>query len=156
MRALSRPHNKGNKTEQWNLLILHELGVADTWQCSTERPQCLECRQRNTPCKYLPLPSDRRVTSKRKHEDVQQHSSGGLERVLALMRAQPVGIVNEIFTQVRRGSDVVTILRYIEYGSLRLQLMLIPNTTFQFTSPYLADMMPLFGGSDNPYLGSRL
>jgi hypothetical protein len=34
--------------------------------------------------------------------------------------------------------------------------MLVPGTTYQFTSPYLADMMPLFDGTDNPYLTSRL
>jgi hypothetical protein len=95
-------------------------------------------------------------TPKRKHEQMRAQSSDDLERVFALLRSQPVDIANEIFTQIRRGSDVQTTLRYIEYGSLRLQLMLIPDTTFQFTSPYLADMMPLFGGIDNPYLSSRL
>jgi hypothetical protein len=61
-----------------------------------------------------------------------------------------------MLAQIRQGADVHTVLRYIEYGSLRLQLMLVPDTTFQFSSPYLADMMPLFDGTDNPYLGSTL
>jgi len=80
----------------------------------------------------------------------------GLEQVFSLLRSQPVDVAHKILTQIRRGADVHTILRYMEYGSLRLQLMLVPDTTFQFTSPYLADMMPLFGGIDNPYLNSRL
>ncbi|KAI1521557.1 c6 transcription protein [Pyrenophora tritici-repentis] len=86
----------------------------------------------------------------------QRAIDGGLEQVFALLRSQPVDVTQQILTQIRRGADVHTILRYMEYGSLRLQLMLIPDTTFQFTSPYLADMMPLFDGIDNLYLNSRL
>jgi hypothetical protein len=48
------------------------------------------------------------------------------------------------------------LLRFLEYGNLRLQLMLVPDTAYQFTLPYLADMMPLLDGIDNPYLTSRL
>jgi hypothetical protein len=135
---------------------------ADTCQCSLGLPQCSECRTRHTPCRYLQvaLPSDRPAaspsSSKRKHEQLQAQSSDSLARVFALLRSQPADVAYEIFTQMRRGSDPLQTLRYIEYGSLRLQLMLVPDTTFQFTSPYLADMMPLFDGTDNPYLGSRL
>ncbi|KAI4639934.1 hypothetical protein J4E93_008733 [Alternaria ventricosa] len=59
-------------------------------------------------------------------------------------------------SQLRRGTDVRTLLRFLEYGSLLVQLKLVPNTTYQFTAPYLADMMPLFDAADNPYLASRL
>jgi hypothetical protein len=48
------------------------------------------------------------------------------------------------------------VLRFIEYGNLRLQLKLVPDTTYQFTSPYLVDMLPLSAETDNPYLGSKL
>ncbi|KAA8611295.1 Zn(2)-C6 fungal-type DNA-binding domain protein [Pyrenophora tritici-repentis] len=80
----------------------------------------------------------------------------GLEQVFALLRSQPFHVAQQILIHIRRGTDIHSILRYVEYGSLRLQLMLVPDTTFQFTSPYLADMMPLFQGTDNPYLSSRL
>jgi hypothetical protein len=75
---------------------------------------------------------------------------------LAHLRSQPLDVAHQLLAQLRRGTDVHTILRFIEYGSLRHQLMLVPDTTYQFTSPYLADMMPLFDGTDNPYLASRL
>ncbi|KAA8626812.1 C6 transcription factor [Pyrenophora tritici-repentis] len=128
-------------------------------KCSVERPQCSQCRQRQTPCNYLILPSARAEIVKRNQEQrmlSQRAIDGGLEQVFALLRSQPVDVTQQILTQIRRGADVHTILRYMEYGSLRLQLMLIPDTTFQFTSPYLADMMPLFDGIDNLYLNSRL
>ncbi|KAF1828805.1 hypothetical protein BDW02DRAFT_614218 [Decorospora gaudefroyi] len=127
-------------------------------KCSTDRPQCFECRKRHTACKYLAPPVDRHVTAKRKHGQMRAQSNDGLglEHVCALLRSQPVHVANHIYMQIRRGTDRNTVLRYIQYGSLRLQLMLVPDTTFQFTSPYLADMMPLFDGDDNPYLNSRL
>jgi hypothetical protein len=87
---------------------------------------------------------------------VQRHPQNALEHTFAHLRSQPLHVAQELLGQLRRGTDVHTVLRFIEYGSLRLQLMLVPDTTYQFTSPYLADMMPLFDGTDNPYLTSRL
>jgi hypothetical protein len=75
---------------------------------------------------------------------------------LAHLRSQPLDVAWELLGQLRRGTDVQTVQRFIEYGDLRLQLMLVPDTTYQFTSPYIADVMPLFDGTDNPYLNSTL
>jgi hypothetical protein len=76
--------------------------------------------------------------------------------VFAHLRSVPHGVANQLLHRIRLGTDAHTLLRYLDYGNLRVQLMLVPNMAFQFTSPYLADMMPLFGGTDNPYLTSKL
>lgn len=111
---------------------------------------------RHTPCNYT-QPSVRPVAARRRyHGQMQFHPHHALEHILAHLRSQPRGVAHDLLGQLRRGTDVHTVLRFIEYGSLRLQLMLVPDTTYQFTSPYLADMMPLFDDADNPYLTSRL
>lgn len=46
-------------------------------------------------------------------------------------------------------------LRVLE-AAHAMQLHSAPDTTYQFTLPYLADTMPLFDGTDNLYLTSRL
>ncbi|KAI0618571.1 Zn(2)-C6 fungal-type DNA-binding domain protein [Pyrenophora tritici-repentis] len=127
-------------------------------KCSVERPQCSQCHRRQTPCNYLILPPARPDMSKRSQQpsSPERVADYGLEQVFALLRSQPFHVAQQILIHIRRGTDIHSILRYVEYGSLRLQLMLVPDTTFQFTSPYLADMMPLFQGTDNPYLSSRL
>ncbi|KAL7770680.1 hypothetical protein CFE70_000618, partial [Pyrenophora teres f. teres 0-1] len=126
--------------------------------CSLERPQCSQCRERQTPCNYLILPPARPDMSKRgqQRSSSQSVADHGLEQIFALLRSQPFHVAQQILIHVHRGTDVHSIVRHVEYGSLRLQLMLVPDTTFQFTSPYLADMMPLFDSTDNPYLSSRL
>jgi hypothetical protein len=48
------------------------------------------------------------------------------------------------------------VLRFIDYGNPHPQLKLVLSTTYQFTSPYLADMLPLSAETHNPYLGSKL
>ncbi|RYO09559.1 hypothetical protein AA0119_g978 [Alternaria tenuissima] len=126
-------------------------------KCSTERPQCSECQKRHTPCNYT-QPPVRPVATRRRHHG-QVHStdaSRALQRIFAHLRTQPWPIAHETLGLLRRGTDVHAVLRFLEYGSLRLQLMLVPDTTYQFTLPYLADMMPLFDSTDNPYLTSRL
>ncbi|KAE8837915.1 hypothetical protein PTNB73_04077 [Pyrenophora teres f. teres] len=127
-------------------------------KCSLERPQCSQCRERQTPCNYLILPPARPDMSKRgqQRSSSQSVADHGLEQIFALLRSQPFHVAQQILIHVHRGTDVHSIVRHVEYGSLRLQLMLVPDTTFQFTSPYLADMMPLFDSTDNPYLSSRL
>ncbi|KAH6865064.1 hypothetical protein BKA58DRAFT_391324 [Alternaria rosae] len=131
-------------------------------KCSTERPQCSECRKRHSPCNYL-QPAVRPVaaSARRYHGQAQvqvhhdpQHAL--LRHVFAHLRSQPLHVAQELLGHLRRDTDVRTILRFLEYGSLRLQLKLVPDTTYQFTAPYLADMMPLFDSADNPYLASRL
>ncbi|KAI4914966.1 hypothetical protein J4E90_005003 [Alternaria incomplexa] len=131
-------------------------------QCSTERPQCSECRKRHTPCNYL-QPAVRPVaaSARRYHGQVQVHAHHHpqhalLRHIFAHLRSQPWHVAQDLLAQLRRGTDERSLLRFLEYGSLRVQLKLVPDTTYQFTAPYLADMMPLFGSADNPYLASRL
>jgi hypothetical protein len=152
---MSRTHHEGIYTVKLCRSI--RCRDAETWQCSTERPQCHECRRRQTSCNYSSTapPSNRTVT-KRKHEEMCLQSDNGFQRMFAHLQSQPPDIGNEMLRRIRLGADMQAVLRFVEYGSLRLQLMLVPDTTYQFTSPYLADMMPLFARADNPYLNSKL
>ncbi|CAN9445111.1 unnamed protein product [Alternaria alternata] len=113
---------------------------------------CEACRGRITKSSVRPV-----AIRRRHHGQVYSaDASRALERIFAHLRTQPRPIAHETLGQLRRGTNVHAVLRFLEYGSLRLQLMLVPDTTYQFTLPYLADMMPLFDGTDNPYLTSRL
>lgn len=80
----------------------------------------------------------------------------GYEQVFRLLQNQPIDVATDIFERIRHGSNVLDVLRYVQYGSLRYQLSLVPDTTFQYVSPHLVDMMPLFQGPFNPYLDSKL
>jgi hypothetical protein len=152
---MSRTHHEGIHTVE----LSRSIGCrdADIWQCSTEHPQCQECRRRRTPCNYSSTasPSNRSVT-KHQHGEMCLESHHRLERIFTHLQSQPLDIANEILRRIRLGADTQAVLRFVEYGSLRLQLMLVPDTTYQFTSPYLADMLPLFSRTDNPYLNSKL
>jgi hypothetical protein len=152
---MSRTHHQGIHTVE----LFRSIGCrgADTWQCSTEHPQCQECRRRRMPCSYSSTapPSNRSVT-KHQHGETCLQADNRLERIFVHLQSQPLDIANEILRQIRLGADTQAVLRFVEYGSLRLQLMLVPDTTYQFTSPYLADMLPLFSRTDNPYLNSKL
>lgn len=152
---MSRTHHEGIHTVE----LFRSIGCrdADTWQCSTEHPQCQECRRRHTSCnENSTAPQSNRSVTKRKCGEMCLQSDNRLEHMSALLQSQPLDVANEMFRRIRLGTDMQAVLRFVEYGSLRLQLMLVPDTTYQFTSPYLADMMPLFAGADNPYLNSKL
>ncbi|KAF1945718.1 hypothetical protein EJ02DRAFT_396085 [Clathrospora elynae] len=124
-------------------------------RCSTERPLCQECRRRRSPCHYV-APHLGRPVPKRKHDEMRLPHDINLEHIFVHLHSQPADVANEIFNRIRSGTDLSGLLRFIEYGNLRQQLMLVPNTSYQFTAPYLADMMPLFEGPYNPYMHSKL
>ena len=46
------------------------------------------------------------------------HPNRALERVFAHLRSQPLDVAHELLSQLRRGTDVHTVLRFIKYGSL--------------------------------------
>ncbi|KAI4622139.1 hypothetical protein J4E83_004879 [Alternaria metachromatica] len=120
---------------------------------------CEACRGRITKPAVRPVAAS--ASARRYHGQVQVHAHHHpqhalLRHIFAHLRSQPWHVAQDILTQLRRGTDERTLLRFLEYGSLRVQLKLVPDTTYQFTAPYLADMMPLFDGADNPYLASRL
>jgi hypothetical protein len=83
-------------------------------------------------------------------------SNNAFEQVYRLLQSQPQEVTSEIFQRIRQGSDVYNVLRFFHYGDLRLQLSLVSDASSRFTSPYLADMIPLFRGPHNPYLDSKL
>jgi hypothetical protein len=53
--------------------------------------------------------------------------------MFAHLQSQPPDIGNEMLRRIRLGADMQAVLRFVEYGSLRLQLMLVPDTTYQLT-----------------------
>jgi hypothetical protein len=94
------------------------------------------------------------VPQKRKSDHIQH--TNHFERVFLLLQSQPAPVATDMFRRIRLGADVSDLLRYVQYGNLRLQLSLVPDTSYQFTSPYLVDMMPIFQNLDNDYLKSNL
>ena len=137
-----------------------ELTIA-TSQCTTERPQCRECRKRRTICNYTSYaPSTATATTPA--QQVQKPSHGQMqvnndfERVFRLLQSQPDHVATEMLCRIRQGTTMPDILRHAQYGDLRLQLSLVPDTSYQFAPPYLADMLPLFENPDNAYLNSTL
>ncbi|KAI4931699.1 hypothetical protein J4E85_004295 [Alternaria conjuncta] len=161
--ARSQPTQRAALSRARPALSLQRIvGAGACEACRGRITKCSECRKRHTPCNYL-QPAVRPVaaSARRYHGQVQVHAHHHpqhalLRHIFAHLRSQPWHVAQDLLAQLRHGTDERSLLRFLEYGSLRVQLKLVPDTTYQFTAPYLADMMPLFGSADNPYLASRL
>ncbi|KAL6710509.1 hypothetical protein ACN47E_008557 [Coniothyrium glycines] len=83
-------------------------------------------------------------------------SRHGFEYIHRLLQSQSHEVAIQIFERIRQGSDIGSIIRFVQYGALRQHLSLVARPSACFASSYIDDVLPLLPREDNPYLGSKL
>ncbi|EMD69258.1 hypothetical protein COCSADRAFT_130800 [Bipolaris sorokiniana ND90Pr] len=121
-------------------------------KCTSEKPTCRACLERNTVCRYVETEARQ---AKRKYEDLRREQSAH-EELIRLMQTLPEQDAFELFKRVRARGDVSAILNHVRDGGLLSQMQLIPETRLRYELPYSRDMPELLRTSGSPYLGSLI
>lgn len=79
-----------------------------------------------------------------------------MEKIYDALRTRPRREADEVLQRIRGGADANSILRYISFGDVHLQTVLVPETRFRFEFPYLTVMPAYLFQPDNPYLDSQI
>ncbi|KAK3330184.1 hypothetical protein B0H66DRAFT_48791 [Apodospora peruviana] len=125
-------------------------------KCDGHRPKCTTCRERNTDCSF-----DTNVTEthaqalKRKFNELQSQTSV-YERLYDVLRGRSEQEANEVLQRIRRGADLESVLRQVNYGDVLLQLALVPEARYRYEFPCMSEMPTFLLRLDNPYLDSEV
>jgi hypothetical protein len=90
-----------------------------------------------------------------RYEELKKRHSAHAE-LLSLMKTLPEQDATELFSRVRAGGDIETIVKHVQDGNLLLQLQLVPETWLRYELPYSRDMSALLLTSGSPYLNSLI
>ncbi|KAK1452446.1 hypothetical protein CMEL01_16762 [Colletotrichum melonis] len=122
-------------------------------QCTGERPACMFCVRRRSPCEYTTRPGEsRKQAMNRKHHEVQDRATVH-EQALALLKNLPEAAAQDVFQRIRSGTDAATIVNLVQGGDLLLQMALAPETRLRYDFPYRSEMPGIYT-QNNPYLDS--
>ena len=126
-------------------------------KCGGQRPRCHACASRNEPeCSYDGEADETTAQAiKRKYGELQDHVDSH-QKVIRALRSHPEDDAQAILARIRRGDDIDTIARHVDYGDLLLQVSLQPETRYRYVFPVHADMPAYLVKSSSPYLHSLL
>ncbi|KAM3472652.1 hypothetical protein MY8738_008766 [Beauveria namnaoensis] len=124
-------------------------------RCSGDRPTCRRCTERHIPCHYTARPGEvESQTIRRENRDLRVRASEH-EEVVALLRRLSEHDAQGVFRRLRAGAAVAAILGQVQAGDALLQMAVAPETRFQYSFLYRAEMPAgCHGTGDNPYLNS--
>lgn len=142
-------------------LTLLLRGCSPNWrfpcaQCDGERPKCAICRDRGTVCEFDTNAAETHTQAlKRKYSELQSQKTA-FEQIYDVLQTRTDKEAEEVFQRIRRGADVGSILRHVNYGDVLVQLALVPEARYRYEFPYLSDMPQFLRRPDNPYLDSEV
>ncbi|KAK5658741.1 hypothetical protein OQA88_1550 [Cercophora sp. LCS_1] len=92
---------------------------------------------------------------KRKFNELQSQKTT-YEQIYEVLQTRPAHEAAQVLDRIRGGADINSILRYVNYGDVLVQLSVIPEAKYRYEFPYSTQMPSMLLRSDNPYLDSEI
>ena len=97
---------------------------------------------RKTDCQYeAAVQESTAQASKRKYQELQSAKTAH-ERVYDALKLRSDADAQAILKRIRKGDDIETIVRHVDFGDLLLPVALTPEARFRYVFPFCEDMPP--------------